>query len=48
MGRGAGWRWVPPLQLLLHAAINAGTVYLFTMRPFRWPDRPDEWQRFMW
>lgn len=34
------------LQLLLFAAINAATLYLFVFRPFVWPDGSTA--RFMW
>jgi alpha-1,2-glucosyltransferase len=35
------------LQILLFAAVNIGTVFLFLRRTFRWP-LEDSTQRFMW
>ncbi|XP_056434295.1 dol-P-Glc:Glc(2)Man(9)GlcNAc(2)-PP-Dol alpha-1,2-glucosyltransferase [Gadus macrocephalus] len=35
------------LELALHAAVNAATLYLFLARPFLWPGSEDT-QRFMW
>ena len=36
------------METLLFVAINALTVYLFVMKPFKWEHDPEETQRFMW
>ena len=35
------------IELLVNAAINAATLYVFVHRTFKWPDS-DDTQRFMW
>ncbi|RKP06416.1 alpha-2-glucosyltransferase Alg10 [Thamnocephalis sphaerospora] len=32
----------------MYLAVNAGTIGLFLLRPFRWASEPNAWQRFMW
>uniref|UniRef100_A0A0B7A7B3 Dol-P-Glc:Glc(2)Man(9)GlcNAc(2)-PP-Dol alpha-1,2-glucosyltransferase n=1 Tax=Arion vulgaris TaxID=1028688 RepID=A0A0B7A7B3_9EUPU len=34
-------------ELVFYVSINAFTVYMFTQRPFYWPENPEP-QRFMW
>ncbi|KAJ2714156.1 glucosyltransferase [Coemansia spiralis] len=41
------WRCVV-LEILLFAAINAATIWIFLHRPFSWDSEPGRLQRFMW
>ena len=36
------------LETVTCVAVNAATVALFVLRPFRWEHEPDAVQRFMW
>lgn len=36
------------LELSLYMIVNAVTIWLFLFKPFRWPQEPGVWQRFMW
>ncbi|KAI8062422.1 alpha-2-glucosyltransferase Alg10 [Gongronella butleri] len=36
------------LTIAFYTSLNTLTLHLFLYRPFRWPQNPDEWQRFMW
>lgn len=36
------------LEILSHICINFLALYLFLEKPFKWPNKTDEWQRFMW
>jgi alpha-1,2-glucosyltransferase len=36
------------LELAWYALLNGVTLWLFLTRPFRWPQDPHQWQRFMW
>ena len=36
------------LENILFLGINALTIYIFVMKPFKWEQNPEETQRFMW
>lgn len=40
--------WPTLCELVLYLAVDAGTLYLFLYRPFRWTNDPKRLQRFMW
>ena len=35
-------------ETAIYAAVNATTIALFVLKPFRWEHEPDAVQRFMW
>lgn len=45
---GALSMWPTLCELVLYLAVDAGTLYLFLYRPFRWTNDPKHLQRFMW
>ena len=36
------------LETFLFMMVNALTLYLFVMKPFKWENEPEQTQRFMW
>lgn len=36
------------IEILSNICLNGLALYLFLEKPFKWPNKPYEWQRFMW
>ncbi|CAK5047925.1 unnamed protein product [Meloidogyne enterolobii] len=35
-------------EILINLMVSSFVLYLFLNRPFKWPNDPEKWQRFMW
>lgn len=41
-------QYSPHVELVWYSIINLATCWMFLYRPFRWPQEPENAQRFMW